>query len=291
MADEKKAVNVETEVDVEAKKKEDAKKTLKGKKISKGDMILVDIMGKTIEKDSKKDVVFQASNLEDAQKLLNYDPEKNAQYVPEIAIVGKKGFVSDQITEALEGMKFFDKKEIVLEAEDAFGKREGSKIEKVKASKFAKDMGEAARPGAIYNDKKGRTGTVLRAAQGRLLVDFNHPLAGKKVSYTVEAVDKIEEFDDKIKAFVSRRLPGYGAEDLKIELDEESNTLDLDIPQMLAFQLAQQQGGIYFKMGLSMDLQEHMDEVETVRFIETYEKRAEMEHDHDHDHAEEEKEE
>ena len=64
----------------------------------------------------------------------------------------------------------------------------------------------------------------------------------------------------------------------------------MQIPQMLMFQLSQQQGGgIYFKMGVSMDLQEHLA-VDTVKFIEKFEKTPSPvpEHDdHDHEHTDE----
>ena len=70
----------------------------------------------------------------------------------------------------------------------------------------------------------------------------------------------------------------------KFEHDSESKTLEVEIPQMLTFQLAQQQGGIYFKMGTSMDMQENFDDVDTVKFVEVFEKPPAPTHDHDHDH-------
>ena len=164
----------------EEKKKqdEDRKKKLEGQEVKEGDMILVDILGKTVEEDASRNIVFQASNNEDAKMLLNYDPKKAGQYTPELAIVGKKGFLMDKIDEGIKGMKYFEPKSISLEAKDAFGERDGKKIEKLNAKQFRKDMGgeEEPRPGATYKDKKGRQGTVLRVGQGRMIVDFNHQI-------------------------------------------------------------------------------------------------------------------
>ena len=75
----------------------------------------------------------------------------------------------------------------------------------------------------------------------------------------------------------------------KINHIAETKTLEIEIPQMLSFQLAQQQGGIYFKMGVSMDLQENLPDVDTVKFIEVYSKTpapipGEHNHEHDHEH-------
>ena len=290
-------VDVETEADVKAK--EDAKvvaekkKKLKTKKVSEGDMVLVDILGKTIEEDPKKNIIFQASNPEDAQMLPNYDPKKIDQYVPDLAIIGKQGFIDDKVNEMItSGIKFFEEKIVQLDPIDAFGERVGNKIEKVSAKQFKKDMNEEPRAGATYKDKKGRTGTVLRAAQGRLLVDFNHPLAGRKIEYKIKVVDLIDGFDNQVKALLGRRMPGLDTilNEFKIKHDKKESVLEIELPQMFVFQIAQQQGGLYFKMGASMDIQEHLG-VETVKFVEVYAKPPtpevhDHEHDHDHNHKE-----
>jgi len=206
-------VEVETEVDVkakeQAKKEAEKKKKLKTTKVKEGDMVMVDVLGKTIEEDPAKNIIFQASNPVDAQMLLNYDPKKIDQYVPDLAIIGKQGFLTDSVDNVIkEGIKFFEEKTIQLEPIDAFGERVGNKIEKVSAKQFKKDMNEEPRAGATYKDKKGRTGTVLRAAQGRLLVDFNHPLAGRKIEYKIKVVDLIDGFENQVKALLGRRIPG-----------------------------------------------------------------------------------
>jgi len=284
--EEKKA---KAEAEKKAKDAEKRKKKLAKETVKEGDMVYVDVLGKTIEDDPKRVLVFQASNPEDAQLLPNYDPKKADQYTNDLAIIGKKGFLTDKIDDAIKaGMKYFEEKVIQLEPADAFGVREGSKIEKVNAKQFMKDMeGEKPHPGSTYRDKKGRTGTVIRADQGRLLVDFNHPLAGKRVEYRIKVTEKVEGFENQVKAFLARRLGGMQsiAEMFKLEHDNATKTLEIEVPQMVMFQLAQQQGGIYFKMGTAMDLQEHLEEVGTVKFVEKFEKTPIPEaHDHDHAH-------
>jgi peptidylprolyl isomerase len=238
----------------------------------------VDILGKTIESDPKANIVFQASNPEDAKLLLNYDEKKANEYTPDLAIVGKKGFLMEKIDENIKGMKFFEEKVIRLEPKDAFGERDGKKIEMMNANKFKKDMNEEPRPGATYRDKKGRTGTVIKMGQGRIIVDFNHPLAGKTVEYKVKVIDRLENFDSQVKGFIDRRLPGAMTDLFTITQDKEKKILDIEIPQAYLFQ----QNLIYFKFGLSMDLQEHLPDVQTVRFIEKFEKLPAMNHEHEH---------
>ncbi len=287
-------VDVETDVDVkakeQAKKEAERKKKLETKKVKIGDMVSVDILGKTIEEDPKRNIVFQASNAVDAQMLSNFDPKKVDQYVPDLAIIGKQGFIDDKVNEVItSGIKFFEEKIVQLEPADAFGEREGSKIEKVSAKQFKKDMSEEPRAGVSYKDKKGRTGTVLRAAQGRLLVDFNHPLAGRKIEYKIKVVDLIDGFDNKVRGLMGRRMPGLDTilKEFKIKHIKSEGVLEIELPQMFVYQIAQQQGGLYFKMGASMDIQEHLG-VETVKFVEVYAKppapEVNHEHSHDHDH-------
>ena len=267
-------VDVAMEEDKPAKEDAERIKKLEGQDVKEGDMVYVDVLGKTIELDSAKNVVFQAGNPEDAKLLLSYDPVKANTYIPDLAIIGKQGFLMDKVDDIIKGgIKYLEEKTVKLDPVDAFGDREGKKIEKVSVRQFKKDMKEEPRPGAIYKDKKNRQGTVLRVGQGRMLVDFNHPLAGKTVEYRVKVVDKVEGFDAQVKAFIGRRLPGGMVEMFSnINHDVKEKLLEIEIPQALVFQLAQQQGGIYFKFGLSMDLQEHMPDVDTVKFSEIYAK-------------------
>lgn len=90
----------------------------------------------------------------------------------------------------LEGLYEFlkDKKEgtysIDIPAEKAFGKKDAKKIRLVGLGKFRQnDM--KPYPGMEVEVDNAR-GVVRSVSSGRVLVDFNHPLAGKAVSYDVE---------------------------------------------------------------------------------------------------------
>ncbi len=189
--------------------------------------------------------------------LPNYDPKKAYQYVPDIAIVGKKGFLLDKIDEALKGMKYFEEKVLDLKPKDAFGERKGDNLEKMNAKLFKKDMGKDAKPRAVYhNKKKNRQGTVIRVEQGRCIVDYNHPLAGKKIQYKINVVDKIEGIEEQVNAFIERRFPGMPPKLFNFKQDVAEKTAEIEIPQFMELQV-QGQNLFYSKYGLSMDLQEY----------------------------------
>ena len=47
----------------------------------------------------------------------------------------------------------------------------------------------------------GRVGKVLSVSGGRVLIDFNHPLAGKDLVYEIDIKRKIDDLNEKINGF------------------------------------------------------------------------------------------
>ena len=286
----------------ELKKLEAKKKKLQGKKVEKDDFVLVKITAKT-----QKGKIFRVSSEEDAKKAGIYD-EQNAQqgyYAPEFVIVGKPGFLNEGLTEFIESnMNYFEKKSVRVPPVKAFGKRDPSKIERIGIAKFRK-LNEGKNPeygqDFVKKSQQGQSqrGTVIRVSQGKVVVDYNHPLAGQNVDYNLEIIDKIEDFNDKIEYFmVNKGIPKDQVSEFIINYDKKEKTVEITIPKMFLFQNL-----TYVKFGLAMDLQTHMpDDVGDVKFIEVYEKipipeapadsvmqkveEFEKEHDHDHDHDE-----
>jgi len=286
----------------ELKKLEAKKKKLQGKKVEKDDFVLVKITAKT-----QKGKIFRVSSEEDAKKAGIYD-EQNAQqgyYAPEFVIVGKPGFLNEGLTEFIESnMNYFEKKSVRVPPVKAFGKRDPSKIERIGIAKFRK-LNEGKNPeygqDFVKKSQQGQSqrGTVIRVSQGKVVVDYNHPLAGQNVDYNLEIIDKIEDFNDKIEYFmVNKGIPKDQVSEFNVDYNKKEKTLEITIPKMFLFQNL-----TYVKFGLAMDLQTHMpDDVGDVKFIEVYEKipmpeapadsvmqkveEFEKEHDHDHDHDE-----
>ncbi|MFX0077004.1 MAG: helix-hairpin-helix domain-containing protein [Candidatus Hermodarchaeota archaeon] len=279
----------------EAKILEEKKKKLAGKKLEEGDFVLLKMTART-----QKGKIFRVSSEEDAKKAGIYEEEKAKQgyYTPEFVIVGKPGFLNEGLTETLKTMNFFEKKSVRIPPTKAFGKRDPQKIERIGIAKFRK-LNEGKNPeyGQDFTNKKGQRGVVSNIIQGKVVIDYNHPLAGQSVDYNLEVIDKIEEFNEKIEYFmISKGIPKENTPEFNIN-HLKDKTLEITIPKMFLFQNL-----TYLKFGLAMDLQTHMaDEIEDVKFIEVYEKMPipqtptesvmqkvneyNKEHDHDHDHA------
>ena len=254
----------------EIEKLEEKKKKLQGKKVEKGDFILVKITGK-----SQRGNVFRVSSEEDAKTAGIFDEQKAKQgfYSPDFVIVSKPGFLNEGLTETIENMNYFEKKSVRIPPTKAFGKRDPKKIERIGIAKFRK-LNEGKNPeiGQEYTKQSQgqvQRGTVTNVVQGRVIIDYNHPLAGQPLDYNIEIIDKIEDFNEKIEYFmISKGIPKEDVGNFEVSYDIKNKILEIIIPKMFLFQNL-----TYFKFGLAMDLQTHMsDEIGDVKFIEIFEK-------------------
>jgi peptidylprolyl isomerase len=254
----------------ELKKLEEKKSKLQGKKAEEGDFVLVKITART-----QKGTIFRVSSEEDAKKAGIYDETRAQQgmYTPEFVIIGKPGFLNEGLTEVIKDMNFFEKKSVRIPPTKAFGKRDPQKIERVGIAKFRK-MNEGKNPEIgkeFVKQTQGQVqrGTVTSIVQGRVIVDYNHPLAGQSIDYNIEIVDKIEDFNEKIEYFmIQKGIPVENVSDFQISYIPKDKSLEITIPKMFLFQNL-----TYVKFGLAMDLQSHMaEDIGDVKFIEVFEK-------------------
>jgi FKBP-type peptidyl-prolyl cis-trans isomerase SlyD len=76
----------------------------------------------------------------------------------------------------------------------------------------------------------GVVGTVKIASGGRTLVDFNHPLAGKELSYKIKINKKITDDKEKLKGYLKLSL---GTKDFETEINNSNAKISLknEIPE------------------------------------------------------------
>ena len=155
-------------------------------KLQKKDFIEIEFTGKI-----KDGEVFDSNIKEDLEKL---NPELKAK--PFAFCLGQDMFLKS-VDEFLIG-KDIGEYEIELTPEKAFGKRD-AKLVQMMPMKVFKEQKTMPVAGMVFNfDNK--MGKILSASGGRVLVDFNNPLAGKEVVYKIKILRKIEKLDEKIKA-------------------------------------------------------------------------------------------
>ena len=72
----------------------------------------------------------------------------------------------------------------------------------------------------------GRVAKVLSVSGGRVIADFNNPIAGKTVVYKIRVLRKISDIREKAKAFIDflfRRNLNFEIKDKKIIIKTEEN--------------------------------------------------------------------
>jgi len=98
------------------------------------------------------------------------------------------GSLTEGLENTLLGLKSGDKQSVILEQEHAFGPRDDEKVQTMKSSDFPADM--EIEPGLIVafeTPQGGEVAGILTTIEGdSVSVDFNHPLAGRDVVFTVE---------------------------------------------------------------------------------------------------------
>ena len=99
---------------------------------------------------------------------------------------------------------------------------------------------------------------------GRVLLDYNPPLAGKNLVYDVTVVKKLETNQEKIGALIHRRIPAV--EENQFKLINQDQNLTIDMPEV-AFYV---EGIQIAKRGIAMDIQKFLPDLVETRFVETF---------------------
>jgi len=111
---------------------------------------------------------------------------------------------------------------IDLEPKDAFGNRKPELVKTVPASVF-KNQKVSPFPGAVfYFDNM--VGKVTSVSGGRVMVDFNNPLAGKPVQYKIIVKNQIKDIKEKIKALIRF----YARKDLSFTFKDNKLSIEAD---------------------------------------------------------------
>lgn len=117
---------------------------------------------------------------------------------------------------------------IGLEPENAFGKKSAKMVQLIATNKFT-TQGIQPQVGLQVNID-GMLGTIKTVTGGRTLVDFNHPLAGQDVVYTVKINRIVTDAAEKVQGLVNLQ---FGRENAKVEHKDGEITIkhNIDLPK------------------------------------------------------------
>ena len=146
------------------------------------------------------------------------------EFGPATIIVGKE-FILKALDEDIVKNADASKDTILnLSAEEAYGRRKKEMIKVITKSSFDEHK---TRPvvGMVY-DFNGMYGTVKSVIGGRVMVDFNSPLAGKDIRLVYKVVKKIDDIKSKTD-FVFKEILKIPEKMFEISIKEKDLTMKL----------------------------------------------------------------
>ena len=195
-------------------------------KISKIDFVEIEYTGKIKE----YDVIFDTTD----EKIAKENNLHGHDYGPVIVCVGQEQVLKG-IDKSLEGKEIGKEYGVEIKPEDAFGNRDAKLIQLIPTSKF-KQQNIQPIPGMQMNIDD-MLGIIKTVSGGRTLVDFNHPLAGKELSYKIKINRKIADDKEKLSGYLNLSIgKGFNAE---INNVQAKITLKKEIPKELQEALSQ----------------------------------------------------
>ena len=194
-----------------------------GKIIKKGDFVEIEYDGKLKE----EGIIFDTTSKETAKKQGIHNP--NVAYGKVIICVGENQILAG-VDKAVEGRETEKEYDINISPEDGFGKKRTDLLKMVPASVFRRENIEPV-PGLQVNID-GMLGTVRTVSGGRIIVDFNHPLASRELSYHLKIGKKIIDKEEQLKSYLSLALNlRKDVIEAAVEGEKAVVTLKMELPE------------------------------------------------------------
>lgn len=222
--------------------------------IGKGDFITLSYTG------SVAGGTFDTTDEEVARDSGIHSP--GALYGPVTVRVGSQHVILG-LDEALEGKEIGYEGEIDIPAEKAFGPREKERIEAFTKNSFK----EKPKIGVTIKVPDKGEGTVVDIIGNRVLVDFNHPLAGKELHYWFRIENEVTGVEEKIKGLI--RL--FAGRELEVTFNEGIVTINL--PPGINYD----RRWVLWRSRIVHEALEFIPEVTEVSLVETFRRQEQQE--------------
>ena len=240
-------------------KAEEEAEALEERVVEKGDFILVELTGRVEETGE----IFETTDEETARKAGIYDEER--VYEPRVIVVGE-GWVLKGLDEGLVGLKVGEEAKVEVQPEDAFGERDPEKIRMV-PYRILRSRGITPRVGAQV-EFEGRTATVRSIGAGRVQLDYNHPLAGRKLLYEVKVLKRFETEEEKIRALIQRRVAGIDPKRFGLKIMKRK--VRIEVPEEVLYSENLQ----FVKRGIALDIMRFFPNIREVSFQEVFKRES-----------------
>lgn len=226
--------------------------------IERGSFVLIDYIAEIKETGETFDTTIE----EEARERGIH--REDATYEPMLVVVGE-GWVLKSLDDSLTGIEVGKPTTIEIPPEKGFGPRDPSKVRMMPISRF-RSQRVRVYPG-MQVEIDGKTAVIRTVGAGRVQVDFNPPLAGKTLVYTLTVKGILEKKTERIRALIHRRIPSVGIGLFKLKTVKR--TMRIELPEEAFFV----EGLQFAKRGIANDVQRFLPEVEAITFVETFRRR------------------
>ncbi|NHJ47241.1 MAG: hypothetical protein FK733_05580 [Asgard group archaeon] len=226
-------------------------------KIKQGDFVRISFTLRV--KETKR--IIETTDEKEAVKA-NIFNEKN-NYGPRLMVVGNEEMYLKRLNEAIIGIEVGGKFKVPIPPEETFGYKDASKIKtlgrkELVAKSIIPEIGKQIQWG-------NQTGIIISGTGGRYRVDFNHPLVGQTIEYTVNVLEKINGIKKKIEALLDYHMPGVNISDFEIK--DEKDKILITIPE----EIITKDPYIQFrKIRIATDIHKNIPDRNQVSFIDTF---------------------
>lgn len=232
--------------------------------LSEGDIVLVDFEAWTDEGD-----LFDTTRPDVAEDE-GWEPDIELQAMP-VLLGGRRlvpGF-EDALLEAEIG----EETETEVPPEKGFGEHDPDQVRVFPRKEFEKADIDPI-PGNQVEISNER-GVITQATASRVRVDFNHPMAGRTLTYKFNVVERVEDPAERVRALLGIDYQVTRVDDFEVEVEGDTARISL------SEEAANDPQFFMAKHRLGHDLFEHT-ELETVELVETMTRESFEEHSHGH---------
>jgi len=223
--------------------------------LQKGDFILIDYVAKVKETNE----VFDTTK-EDVAKKERLHKEGEI-HEPKLVVIGES-WVLKALDDSLLTAEVGKLANVEIPADKAFGPRDPEKIRRVPVKQlYAKEINPVVGARIEY---QGKMATIRSVGAGRVLLDFNPPLAGRTLIYDLTVTQKLNKAEEKIVALIHRRIPVV--EENKSKITIKAKNLSIDMPEETFYV----EGVQIAKRGIAMDIQKFLPDLIEIKFVETF---------------------
>lgn len=223
--------------------------------LKEGDFVEIEYVGRIKESGEIFDLTDE--KLAREKNILN----PRVRYGPVVVIVGA-GYVLRGLDAALRELSTGEKKTIAVEPAAAFGDRDAAMTKTFSLTEF-KRQGIDPAVGQTITLQNNITGRVLSVSGGRVMVDFNHPLAGKALEYAIKVNRLLATKEEKIAAIFE--FYAGGSKEMEAKVDGSRANVLFKVPRNVT---------VLAKKRVADDVMKWISGINEVSFVESYKKVA-----------------